>query len=64
MRTELQIKRKRNELLQQTKDLQTRLADVMEDGEAERLKRRLEETEGMILLLDWVLNEPIGSYHA
>ncbi|WJH35972.1 hypothetical protein N6H14_08770 [Paenibacillus sp. CC-CFT747] len=64
MRTELQIKRKRNELLQQTKDLQTRLADVLEDGEAERLKRRLEETEGMILLLDWVLNEPIGSYHA
>lgn len=62
MRTENQIKRKLIELTQQRTNLQTR-ADGATDITRESLRQQLERVEDMILLLEWVLNEPTGSYH-
>ena len=62
MRTADQIKRKYNELTARKKELQTRLETSEEDGSAaigEQLGRLVEQ----LLLLEWVLNEPQGSYH-
>ncbi|MEB3103131.1 hypothetical protein [Ferviditalea candida] len=55
MRTESQIKRKLNELLMQKRSL-----EAVGDQAAEDQIARLED---QILLLEWVLNEPTGSYH-
>lgn len=62
MRTENQIKRKLIELTQQRSNLQTR-ADTATDQTRANLLQQLERVEDMILLLEWVLNEPTGSYH-
>ncbi|MCI3923142.1 hypothetical protein MO973_23235 [Paenibacillus sp. TRM 82003] len=62
MRTEQQIKRKANELENQKKTLEARLS-----GDAERdafVASQIERLEDSILLLEWVLNEPNGKYHA
>lgn len=62
MRTENQIKRKLIELTQQRSNLQTRV-DAAADPARDNLLQQLERVEDMILLLEWVLNEPTGSYH-
>jgi hypothetical protein len=65
MRTEQQIKRKQNELLMQKQTLQSRLSETNPEQEAEvqSLRTQLDRLEDMIFLLEWVLNEPTGSYH-
>jgi hypothetical protein len=60
MRTEQQIKRKLNELLLQRKGLEERLQTA---DNKESIQPQLEQLEQSILLLEWVLNEPTGSYH-
>jgi hypothetical protein len=62
MRTENQIKRKLIELTQQRSNLQTRV-DTATDHARDNLLQQLERVEDMIQLLEWVLNEPTGSYH-
>ncbi|TXK81869.1 hypothetical protein [Paenibacillus sp. N3.4] len=64
MRTENQIKRKVNELRQQQQTLQSRVAQAGNDAEHEALNIHNERLTDMIDLLEWVLNEPMGSYHA
>ncbi|WP_284644723.1 hypothetical protein [Paenibacillus silviterrae] len=60
MRTEEQIKRKLNELVMQKKALEA----VMDaDGQKEGLQSQIDRLEQSILLLEWVLNAPMGSYH-
>jgi hypothetical protein len=62
MRTENQIKRKIIELTQQRSNLQTRV-DTATDHARDNLLQQFERVEDMIQLLEWVLNEPTGSYH-
>ncbi|WP_426454846.1 hypothetical protein ACP26L_07115 [Paenibacillus sp. S-38] len=62
MRTEDQIRRKVNELLLQKKSVEERLAAAEEDRKA-GLQSDLDRLDDMILLLEWVLNKPVGSYH-
>jgi len=59
MRTEQQIKRKLNELVMQKKSLETQASES-----SVPLKAEIERLEDSILLLEWVLNEPAGKYHA
>jgi hypothetical protein len=61
MRTADQIKRKYNELAARKKELQTRRETSEEDGAA--IGEQLGRLEEQLLLLEWVLNEPQGSYH-
>ncbi|MDQ1912182.1 hypothetical protein RAC89_17485 [Paenibacillus sp. GD4] len=61
MRTEEQIKRKLNELVMQKKALE---AGMDADGLKEGLQSQIDRLEQSILLLEWVLNAPVGSYHA
>jgi hypothetical protein len=58
MRTEQQIKRKLNELSMQKRSLESRLADDT------TIQPQIDQLAASILLLEWVLNEPAGSYHA
>jgi len=62
MRSADQIKRKINELSVLKKDVQAKLQTAAE-GEAAALADRLDRLEEQLLLLEWVLNEPQGSYH-
>ncbi|MCI1775756.1 hypothetical protein [Paenibacillus lautus] len=64
MRTENQIKSKINELSMQKKKLQTRLA-ALEENSPERASLLNQETrlDDMMIMLEWVLFEPNGSYH-
>ncbi|WP_274361797.1 hypothetical protein [Paenibacillus thermotolerans] len=55
MRTENQIKRKLNELMMRKESLVSK-----EDAATAEQIDRLDE---QILLLEWVLNEPTGTYH-
>ncbi|MEW9699212.1 hypothetical protein [Paenibacillus sp. SI8] len=64
MRTESQIKRKQNELRQQQQALETRIALAGAPAEREALNVQNERLTDMIDMLEWVLNEPMGSYHA
>ncbi|NEW06287.1 hypothetical protein GK047_09710 [Paenibacillus sp. SYP-B3998] len=64
MRTESQIKRKQNELRQQQQTLITRLEQSESNEAREALKDQNERLADRIDLLEWVLNEPLGSYHA
>jgi hypothetical protein len=69
MRTENQIKRKLNELLMQKQSVSVRLEQSVnnQQGSTETVKRasdQLERTQDMISLLEWVLDQPTGSYHA
>ncbi|GGA40210.1 hypothetical protein [Paenibacillus physcomitrellae] len=65
MRTELQIKSKINELTMQKKRIEDRLAQLQPDQESQRpsLNAQLERLDDMLLMLEWVLNAPSGSYH-
>ncbi|MCZ8522478.1 MULTISPECIES: hypothetical protein [Paenibacillus] len=63
MRTEDQVRRKVNELLLQKKTVEERLAAAPEESKPS-LQADLDRLEDMILLLEWVLNKPVGSYHA
>ncbi|NHN30635.1 hypothetical protein [Paenibacillus agricola] len=75
MRTENQIKRKLNELTVQLKSAEAQLklaepevekgaqADPGNETRAHMLRARAEQLESMVTLLEWVLNEPTGSYH-
>lgn len=64
MRTENQIKSKVNELTKQRSMLQERLSQL-EEGSPQRasLANQQARLDDMILMLEWVLNEPNGSYH-
>ncbi|MEK8131985.1 hypothetical protein WMW72_29160 [Paenibacillus filicis] len=62
MRTDNQIKRKLNELLIQRKTLEAQAAG--DTPQATAASERIERLDEQIVLLEWVLNEPIGSYHA
>jgi predicted nuclease with TOPRIM domain len=68
MRTENQIKRKLNELLMQKQAVAARLEQALqnEQGSVETVKSvrdQLERIEDMISMLEWVLDQPTGSYH-
>ncbi|MDN4616644.1 hypothetical protein QCD85_00950 [Paenibacillus sp. PsM32] len=65
MRTENQIKSKLNELTLQKRNIQTRLADLTpETASYTSLNEQLVRIEDMSNMLEWVLNEPLGKYHA
>jgi len=63
MRTTDQVKRKYNELVAQKRTLEEKLAGSEPAGEAAGLEARIARLEEQMLLLEWVLNEPMGSYH-
>lgn len=63
MRTSDQIKRKYNELAAQKKALEARRSAAEEEGGPAAVDSRIERLEEQMLLLEWVLNEPLGSYH-
>ncbi|GIO10768.1 hypothetical protein J19TS2_03230 [Cohnella xylanilytica] len=62
MRTSDQIKRKYNELAAQKKALEAQRSATEGEGAA-ALDSRIGRLEEQMLLLEWVLNEPLGSYH-
>ncbi|MFE4711759.1 MULTISPECIES: hypothetical protein [Bacillales] len=65
MRTENQIQSKINELTLQRRSLESRLAPLAEeDTQRSSLQAQLVRLEDMILMLEWVLNAPVGKYHA
>lgn len=65
MRTENQIKSKLNELTIQKRNIQTRLAELTpETASYTSLNEQLVRLEDMSNMLEWVLNEPLGKYHA
>ncbi|MFC5702218.1 hypothetical protein ACFPVX_13025 [Cohnella faecalis] len=59
MRTADQVKRKLNELAGQKKRLEALAAEEGGHPSSDRIAR----LEDQIFLLEWVLNEPTGSYH-
>lgn len=64
MRTENQIKSKMNELLMQKKSLLSRIESSEPDTPVHAsLSAQLLRIEDMLTMLEWVLNEPTGSYH-
>ncbi|CAM3718924.1 hypothetical protein COLU111180_04710 [Cohnella lubricantis] len=63
MRTTDQVKRKYNELAAQKQTLEEKLAAADPAGETANLEARIARLEEQMLLLEWVLNEPMGSYH-
>ncbi|WP_340023141.1 hypothetical protein MHI24_29675 [Paenibacillus sp. FSL K6-1096] len=65
MRTENQIQSKINELTLQRRSLESRLA-ALPAGDPQRagLEVQLTRAEDMALMLEWVLNAPVGKYHA
>ncbi|KKO54457.1 hypothetical protein [Paenibacillus sp. DMB20] len=64
MRTANQIQSKINELTQQKKMLQARLEPLPEESaERRNLNQQAARLEDMIMMLEWVLNEPDGKYH-
>lgn len=65
MRTENQIQSKINELSLQRRSLETRLIPLTEDiSQRDLLTAQLTRVEDMIMMLEWVLNAPVGKYHA
>jgi hypothetical protein len=69
MRTEQQIKRKWNELKVQKQALTERLGQTTENEHQsvesiQILSTQIERLDEYINLLDWVLEQPTGSYHA
>jgi hypothetical protein len=60
MRTENQVKRKLNELTVQKRSLEERKTD----GANDHFISQINQLEDMIMMLEWVLNEPNGAYHA
>jgi|GEM_PF-597371 len=64
MRTENQIKSKLNELAMQKKLLQARIAQLDESSpQRAALVQQEARLDDMMIMLEWVLNEPEGSYH-
>ncbi|MCZ8511959.1 hypothetical protein O9H85_05880 [Paenibacillus filicis] len=63
MRTENQIQRKLNEFKQQLQAAEARLAAAEADEERQRIERDIHHLEDKMMLLEWVLFEPTGSYH-
>jgi hypothetical protein len=69
MRTEQQIKRKSNELKMQKQSLTARIEQATQEQQEsvesiQILLAQVERLEESIHLLEWVLDQPIGSYHA
>jgi hypothetical protein len=69
MRTEQQIKRKWNEMKMQKQELKERLGQTTENEHQSVesihiLSLQIERLDEHINLLDWVLEQPTGSYHA
>ena len=65
MRTENQIQSKINELTLQRRALESRLAPLEENSlQQDNLKAQLTRLEDMLMMLEWVLNAPVGKYHA
>ncbi|MBP1155685.1 MULTISPECIES: hypothetical protein [unclassified Paenibacillus] len=62
MRTEDQVRRKLNEFIMQRQSLVSRLDSAAEEAK-EALQSELNHLDDQIILLEWVLNKPIGSYH-
>jgi predicted nuclease with TOPRIM domain len=62
MRTEDQIKRKYNELAMRKQALE--LSALEDSSSPEVLQARIESLEQQMTLLEWVLNAPLGRYHA
>jgi predicted transcriptional regulator len=68
MRTEQQIKRKYNELTMQKQSLTAHIKQATEDQQQsvesiQILLAQAERLEESIQLLEWVLDQPTGSYH-
>ncbi|ANY75417.1 hypothetical protein BBD41_24170 [Paenibacillus ihbetae] len=64
MRTENQIKSKLNELAMQKKLLHARIAQLDESSpQRSALVQQEARLDDMMIMLEWVLNEPGGSYH-
>jgi hypothetical protein len=69
MRTEQQIKRKWNEMKMQKQELKERLGQTTENEHQSVesihiLSLQIERLDEHINLLDWVLEQSTGSYHA
>jgi hypothetical protein len=68
MRTDNQIKRKLNELIMLKKSMESKLEALpgtdSENQTGSALRMQIEQLEESILLLEWVLDEPVGKYHA
>lgn len=62
MRTEDQVRRKLNEFVMQRHSLESRIGAAAEEAKP-GLQAELNHLEDQIMLLEWVLNKPIGSYH-
>ncbi|WP_068776010.1 hypothetical protein [Paenibacillus sp. FJAT-26967] len=60
MRTADQVRRKLTELTKQKQFIQQQLD---KDKENSVLTIQIEKLEDMTMMLEWVLNEPSGSYH-
>ncbi|MVO98128.1 hypothetical protein [Paenibacillus lutrae] len=60
MRTADQVRRKLTELTKQKQFIQQQLE---KDKENNILNIQIEKLEDMTMMLEWVLNEPSGSYH-
>ncbi|MDQ0193212.1 hypothetical protein [Paenibacillus wynnii] len=65
MRTENQIQSKINELTLQRRALESRLTPLEENSpQQDNLKAQLTRLEDMLMMLEWVMNAPVGKYHA
>lgn len=65
MRTHNQIQSKINELTMQRRDLDSRRSSISaDDPQSVSLSAQISRLEDMIVMLEWVLNEPTGKYHA
>jgi ABC-type Fe2+-enterobactin transport system substrate-binding protein len=69
MRTEQQVKRKWNELKTQKQTLTEQLGQTTENEHQsvesiQILSLQIERVDEAITLLEWVLEQPMGSYHA
>jgi len=64
LRTADQIKRKLHELSAQKQSLTGRLAEAPDEAAGSQLSAMIERLDDQMMLLEWVLNEPVGKYHA
>lgn len=65
MRTESQITFKMNQLKLQRQSVESRIAPLSGDDPLRNgLLSELNRLDELILILEWVLNEPRGKYHA
>ncbi|MBB6675502.1 hypothetical protein [Cohnella nanjingensis] len=63
MRTADQVKRKYNELAARKQALDAKRSGAAGETEQAQLQTLAERLDEQMLLLEWVLNEPLGSYH-